>query len=150
MKMSKYAYLPMTLLLFAGCSGEDSKQPVSSTSSLSPPAVQNSTLPASPIQKGTLAKGKLSHDAVTGVVARATALGVMGSMKIDRFVMQMPVGEPGSQHWKEKWIATDGMKTAEVDIYFQETGLGTTNWTIEQRTCHRDRDAPFGAPLPHH
>jgi hypothetical protein len=101
-------------------------------------------LPPGVVQRGTLANPKLLRDTALGVSAVAGTLGIKPIEKALPYVVEMPQGEPGSRVWTERWIVSQGTKSAAIDIRFQEDGSGAATWSIElpEDAPGRDNAAP--------
>lgn len=101
-------------------------------------------LPPGVVQRGTLANPKLLHDTALGVSAVAGTLGIKPIEQALPYVVEMPQGEPGSRVWAERWVVSQGTKSAAIDIRFQEDGSGGATWSIElpEDAPGRDNAAP--------
>lgn len=90
-------------------------------------------LPAGTIRRGTLASNKLVHDAQAGVGAACATMNLKSLTSVDSYVVQDPVGEPGSRCWREKWIVMDKRERyGEIAFRFEEDGRGGAFWTVEE------------------
>lgn len=107
-----------------------------------PPAVRDTAsasghkesdrLPAGTIRRGTLANAQLVHDAQAGVGAACATLSLEALKRVDSYVVQDPVGAPGSCCWREKWIVVDERERyGEIAFRFEEDGRGGAFWTVE-------------------
>jgi hypothetical protein len=108
-----------------------------------PPAVRDTAstpghnesdrLPAGTIRRGTLANNKLVHDAQMGVAAACATMSLEAPTRVDSYVVQDPVGAPGSCCWREKWIVMDKHRRyGEITFRFEEDGRGGAFWTVEE------------------
>lgn len=88
-------------------------------------------LPPGVIQRGTLANSKLIADTALGVGGVAATLGIKPVEKASPYVTQLPRGAPGSRTWRERWVVSNGGKSAAIDILFAEDGAGGATWSIE-------------------
>lgn len=109
--------IPLTLLLAALLSG-------CATSNELPPI---SEIEPSTAQEGSLANEKLIADTTAGLQSSA---GVPANATILKFVIQEPVGKPGSRAWRELWVVDPNTSTRQYIITFREDGLGAADFEI--------------------
>ena len=93
---------------------------------------ESDRLPAGTIRRGTLANAKLVQDAQAGVGAACATLSLESPKRVESYVVQDPVGAPGSRCWREKWIVVDERERyGEIAFRFEEDGRGGAFWTVE-------------------
>jgi hypothetical protein len=92
-------------------------------------ALADEKLPPGTVKHGTLANANLIRDAKVGVAGKVGSMGCSNLGNVDIYVTVMPVGMPGSRHWKELWIVSGCNKSYPVNIEFTENG-NDADWTI--------------------
>lgn len=111
------------VFFLAACSKEPGPAPSRS---------DTSKLPEGTIQGGSLANEKLIQDTMVGVAARVAVMGCDKPENLNPYVVAMPEGPQGAQHWKEKWVVNGCNRKFEVNISFQKTPSGVT-YTIHNK-----------------
>lgn len=113
-------FLTLTVVMVAalvGCQSSNELPPIS-------------TIKPSVSAAGTLANTKLVSDT-------HTALEKMTGSSINiahllQFVIQQPVGKPGSRAWREMWFIKSPGSAQQFLITFREAGLDAANFDIKR------------------
>jgi hypothetical protein len=83
------------------------------------------------VSEGTLANNKLITDTKAALENLPQGLGISASAKILKFVIQQPVGNPGSRAWREMWISGPEGVRKQYLITFRETGSNSADFQIQ-------------------
>jgi len=84
-------------------------------------------------EEGSLADEKLISDATVGIAGLLPDANITETTDIAKFVIQQPVGSPGSRAWREMWtIFVDDEATDSFLITFREDGLGAASFDISR------------------
>ncbi|MDN5864845.1 MAG: hypothetical protein L0I62_06470 [Gammaproteobacteria bacterium] len=120
MKPTPAILLAALVLVVAGCQTSAELLPIS-------------RIQPSIAEQGSLANAKLIAD-TTAALKKALGSSVINPQtKILKFVIQKPVGEPGSRAWREMWYILNAEKiSARFIITFREDGLHAANFEIRQ------------------
>lgn len=74
-------------------------------------------------KEGTIANAKLIAD-TTAALESLPFGSIPGGARVIKFVIQQPVGIPGSRSWREMWIADPEGDSKSFLITFRETSYG--------------------------
>ena len=88
-------------------------------------------LPSGVIQAGSLANDILIRDAMTGVAAKIATLGCNQPQNVKHiYVVNLPEGQIGLQHWRERWIVAGCGREYTMDLVFQQDGHHSASYTV--------------------
>lgn len=82
-------------------------------------------------EQGTLANSKLVADTTAALEKLPQGHNVQVGAIILKFVVQKPVGQPGSRSWREMWIADPQGNAKQFLITFNETGANAADFRIQ-------------------
>ncbi len=83
-------------------------------------------------EEGSLANQQLIRDTTAGLASAIKDSEITSETKVLKFVIQQPVGEPGSRAWREMWVVDPEGLSRSFLITFRESGLGAANFEIQQ------------------
>lgn len=105
-------------LVLAGCQSSGQLEPISKIK----PNVAS---------EGSLANEKLISDATAGLQKILGESAITPETKILKFVIQQPVGNPGTRAWREMWVVSSKGADTKFLVTFKETGLGSADFEIK-------------------
>ena len=82
--------------------------------------------------EGSLANEKLIFDTTAGLQKLLGESAITSETKILKFVIQPPVGNPGTRAWREFWIVSSQGTDAQFLITFKEVDLGAADFEIKK------------------
>lgn len=106
-------------LALAGCQSSGQLEPISKIK----PNVAS---------EGSLANERLISDTTAGLQKILGESAITSETKILKFVIQQPVGNPGTRAWRETWVVPSSQGAgAQFLITFKEAGLGAADFEIK-------------------
>ncbi len=90
-----------------------------------------SQIPPGVAAEGSLANAKLLVDTTAAIRQIEQTPEADVELDIARFVIQQPVGQPGSLSWREMWIVEPDGNSRQYVITFREDGFGGARFDIQ-------------------
>ncbi|KTC51471.1 hypothetical protein AO262_17685 [Pseudomonas fluorescens ABAC62] len=95
--------------------------------------------------EGTLANEKLTSDTTAGLKNLVGESAITSQTKIQKVVVQQPIGNPGARVWREMWLISSQGTNAQFLITFHETGASGAAFQIK-RMNQRNPTPPANCP----
>ena len=88
--------------------------------------------PLSSVRPGVASEGTLANPALAQDASLAIRKTTGGSKRVIKFVIQQPVGQPGSKVWREMWIYDPEGNKQQFIMTFREDGQGSADFKIQK------------------
>ena len=88
--------------------------------------------PLSSVRPGVASEGTLANPALAQDASLAIRKTTGGNKRVIKFVIQQPVGQPGSKVWREMWIYDPEGKKQQFIMTFREDGQGSADFKIQK------------------
>jgi hypothetical protein len=117
--MIRLFLIAISLCIVAGCQTSGDLKPVSQIA----PGVS---------EEGSLANEKLIQDATAGIAAILKIPNMPSDARVLKFVIQQPVGQPGSRAWREMWVVKAAALNESFLITFKESAMEAADFEISR------------------
>jgi hypothetical protein len=88
--------------------------------------------PLSSVRPGVAREGTLANPALAQDASLAIRKITGGNKRVNKFVIQQPVGQPGRKAWREMWIYDLEGANRPFIMTFREDGQGSADFQIQK------------------